>query len=210
MVWECVRDHHGDADPSIATILALFEPTNASIGAASKLSHIDISAALHDTLLFQDFHHVAGDTASICRGAGHAKTTLASQHIQPRLHLGVIVGHILGYMKAEGLGAHRIVDFTPTRHGRRGLRPRIRVRLRYSRRRAVRRSRRQREIDHGLRGRHCFVVLSFYYFSLPIAMAFFSFNFFHDRIELEKRGFPLFFFYFCVLNCLFTECVWCV
>ena len=31
----------------------------------------------------------------------------------------------------------------------------------------------------GLRGLHGCLVLSFYYFSLPIAMAFFSFNFFH-------------------------------
>ena len=31
---------------------------------------------------------------------------------------------------------------------------------------------------HGLRGLHGCLVLSFYYFSLPIAMAFFSFNFF--------------------------------
>jgi hypothetical protein len=30
---------------------------------------------------------------------------------------------------------------------------------------------------HGLRGLHGCLVLSFYYFSLPIAMAFFSFNF---------------------------------
>ena len=40
----------------------------------------------------------------------------------------------------------------------------------------------------GLHGFACVVVLRFYFFSLPISVAVFSFNFFHDRVTHKKKG----------------------